>query len=121
MAAPTKNLLAPTTLTNTDITSKYTKPLFSNSNIKNISENSMLSLSMPMFFNQLGERFSFISPAFMDLTSNYSKPLFSNSNIKNISQNSMTMLMNTFPAVYTPVVLRPTFGQLYPLSSQIPY
>jgi len=121
MAAPTKNLLAPTTLSSIDITSKYSKPLFVNNNLKNLSGTSMAMLSSPLFFNQLGERFNFISPAFMDLTNSYTTPLFINSNIKTISQNSMTMLINTFPAVYTPAVLRPTYGQLFPLSSQIPY
>lgn len=117
MSAPVKNLLAPTKMSNSDVTNKYVN--YYTADIKKISQNAMYMLDNPMFFNQLGTRFAFHTPFVrVDLTS---KTNIMTNPVTPIKTLSMQMLTNTFPAVYQPVNLRPVVGQLFPLSGYAPY
>ncbi len=121
MAAPSKAYITATSYSNTDLL-VFTRPTFYNSNLKTPSLLAAQMLSNVMFYNQLGLKFSFHSVVpNVFLTGNYKRSNIFTSKLGPISTQALYMIANTFPAAYTQVQLRPSFGQLYPLSGQIPY
>ena len=106
MAAPAKNLLTPIGLSSRSL--KAILPA-------NILLRYAHIATMPMFFNPLNARFLPVRVVAKPTAA--INPIVSTRLVNRASN----MLANTFPAVYTPVTLRPTYGQLYPLSGTTPY
>lgn len=108
MSAPSKALLVPTKVDNNSFTAVSIK-------IGIIKLANMFNVAAPVSNNQLGLKFAIPVP--------YIGKSFIQSNIliKSVKNSNMYMVINTFPSVYTAVVLRPSYGQLWPLSGSMPY
>lgn len=109
MASPVKNLLLPT--------SPY---YFSFSRVPNnthliIFANRSMYIT-PMFNNQLQNKFLPILATVSKSTS-----FVPVGKTALISRNVRLVAVNTFPSVYQAVNLRPSVGQLFPLTGSIPY
>ena len=112
MAAPSKALLAPTTLNSSSMYKSFTNTSI---RIGSIKLANLFASAIPVFNNQLGLKFAIPVPY---INTSFIK---TNITIKPIKNSNMYMIINTFPAVYTPVVLRPSYGQLWPISGSMPY
>lgn len=112
MSAPVKTILAPTGLNNSGF---YKSLPISFIISHSVRLSNMFMVSSPVFNNPLGEKFAIPVP-YIGRTFIQNKVI-----IESVKTLDMFMVINTFPAVYTAVVLRPTYGQLWPLSGTSPY
>ena len=74
-------------------------------------------LANPMFLNQLGTLFE-IQPSWKMRDDTWDKPA---TMFPSVGQMRSQMLANTFPPVYQTSTIRPSSGQLFPLSGALPY
>ena len=109
MSIPSINFITPTGLSSIDY--GFNLNLSKCSPLTTI----LTAAANPMLFNQLGTKFA-INP----VLSSVDRTKLQNKNVQVTKEVSFTVV-NTFPPAYQPVTLRPSVGQLYPLSGSLPY
>ena len=122
MATPVKAYIQPTTYSNRWMNTYNTNHYMTQKITTPISTMAKLTLSIPVMYNPCGLMYNLVWPETnVSLNSTFHKSTLATGALQPISTKAMIMLTNTFPAAYQTVSVRPSVGQLYPLTGSIPY